>query len=101
MDTPVVIANDAGIIRADDGIEIENTESTPSAARQEVNKQSDEAFDPVNNGESDSENGNLNARTEPLGTSPKKALKRNVSFPPESPVTGSLDPPDPWKNGMF
>ena len=97
METPVVTVTDAGIIQNDDEIEIENTESTPSAARQEVNKPCDEA----NNGETDSENDNLNARTEQPGASPKKALKRNVSFPPESPVTGCLDPPDPWKNGIF
>ena len=101
MDTPAVIANDPGIIQADDEIEIENTESTPSAARQEVNKQSEEVMDTVNNVEISCENENLNARTEPSGASPKKAMKRNVSFPPDSPVTGSLEPPDPWKNGML
>lgn len=29
----------------------------------------------------------------------KSPLKKNVSFPCESPIAGYLDPPDPWKNG--
>lgn len=97
MDSSVVTVSDAGIPQKHDEIEIENEESSPSAARQEVNKPTDETVDLDKTVEMESV---INkSKADLLSTSPKKSLKRNVSFPAESPVTGCLDPPDPWKNG--
>lgn len=98
MDAPVVTGFDTGIPPVENEIQLENSETTLSASRQEVNKPAD-----VDNESSkivDREDESLisYASENCVNGSPKKSVKRNVSFPAESPVIGYLDPPDPWKN---
>lgn len=58
----------------------------------------------VNNASRDESEADL-SNTKEINTSEnqdkKSPLKRNVKFFGDKPVSGYLEPPDPWKNGVY
>lgn len=76
---------------------VEETESSPvsdsKCDMQEVNNASRD--------ESEADLSNTKENNTSQNQDKKSPLKRNVKFFGDKPVSGYLEPPDPWKNGVY
>jgi len=91
------------------GVEIVSGQSSPSSAvEQEVNKSEVEPDQVTNELPENSDNGNVSENGSAVAVgdqdeqSSAKKDKRKVSFPVDAGIIkGYLDPPDPWKEGIY